>query len=513
MVITQTTYDRVEPAEAQAPDAPDAADNADELRSNVSSTSASLPSMSTTSRELLSGEADIDGLQRATPNFNSAHSPNTRQAPTTTVERKESLASLASTNDNTNNDLEGYNFPVPNENLLGSPIINVPARPRGTRSYSMSIGSLGGEMRREISRRGTAVPEELLGFFTSAKRRASRVGPLGLGGDVPMVASEHGSPPASPKATAHDNTDNEELEALREELERSRADCLQMADLGSALLVDLEDAKASLKDAETERDQGELRAEALQDKVHTLLREGNELKRNLAQAREAMEDERRRHTEEVSALLRDDHFVPHAAATQFEQSIALTQLRRAKLLAERVEAAKLLFHCSSAEPQVLEAEHRRSIDQQMWNERVNLVYEFYHSALYGWAATANELEICTMSVSAGREQMHGLVQARLRAEGLATEEAELRKQICRRLAEQDVQVKHLTAVAATRRALAPAGASVLGSTVQTALSKVRALNSQCEATQSLILSPARSVLSPTRSEGSPGPPRRVFGSF
>ena len=413
--------------------------------------------------------------------------------------------------------------PGSGEPLPASPAGSPASSPRGMPFRSVQFTAPSGATAASPQRRATAAPE-LLEFLEGAKRRASRVGLDGaLQGSPTTRASVAATSAAAAAAAAAaeasavsplssdgegilsrrssdgDGSDSEpgEADVLRSELDRCKFDILQMADLGSALVVDLEDTRHHWAEAEADRDGHELRAEVLQEKVHELTRRNNELKQLLEHAREQADDDSRRHATEMSELVRDlggdgaqakGAEALQAESSQFEQSVALHQLRRARLLAERVEAANALFKSSSTEPQVMEAQNRVSIEKQAFVEKAALVHSVYLGAMYGWADAMNELDLATIARQASRRQVQGLSDARMRAETMAAEQSALHHDACKMLTEREKEIVQLTGRLASQRVASVKGECLVPTVLQ-ALRKVKGLHSACNETQNM-LSPA-----------------------
>eukprot|EP01063_Lacrimia_lanifica_P025357 TRINITY_DN33155_c0_g1_i1.p1 TRINITY_DN33155_c0_g1~~TRINITY_DN33155_c0_g1_i1.p1 ORF type:complete len:606 (+),score=203.57 TRINITY_DN33155_c0_g1_i1:58-1818(+) len=359
---------------------------------------------------------------------------------------------------------------------------------------------------------------DVLLMINVAKRRASRF----LGAEaLPQPASTFGSPKAakpppgltleippvpdvvsaaSPRAASP--TQQEELVRLRTELEQSKADVMQMADLGQSLLMDLEDMREKWNEADADREKLERANDDLVTQVHRQQRQCNELKAMNVELRDQLEAEQRKKAEEIAALMDDFHEQLEQAAEQAacgiggtatDQSIALQQLRRAQLVQSRIESAKAAFRLADANPVHLEASQRQALSEHMLKERCELWSEMASAAHSGWWDVQNDYDLLQLTRNAAQGQIENIIQARLRAEQQASVQASLHSDVCKILSEKELLVQRLQhQLQKYEVTLGVAKADVTPS-IHQALLKVRRLNKSFAKTRGLVssMSPMR----------------------
>eukprot|EP01064_Diplonema_japonicum_P004945 TRINITY_DN13278_c0_g1_i1.p1 TRINITY_DN13278_c0_g1~~TRINITY_DN13278_c0_g1_i1.p1 ORF type:complete len:425 (+),score=81.80 TRINITY_DN13278_c0_g1_i1:41-1315(+) len=361
----------------------------------------------------------------------------------------------------------------------GSPIVE-----RGMRNV---MGGDSPEMKRNWERRRSSVAPnpvntrtapQLMEFMEGARRRASRVL---VTEDFDIPESKSNSPSGSPRGSMTSHTSQEYiLENMRNELERCKFDILQMADVGSALLVELEDTKTVLLEAENDKEHCEKKIDVLTDTSNSQKRQINELKITISNLREEMDDMKRKHDLEISDATTgyNESKGQEEGNTQWQQSIALQQLRRAQLFAGRVETAQALFKMGNAEPQVIEIEHRKLIEQQMWKDRCGIMWEMVDDSQTGWKGACNNLEQLDDVGRSLRAQMQKIIEARLRAESTAAQQGELHDDARKTIIDKSSTIKRLQMELSAKR-VENRAAEDLGPAVQSALRRVHELKEQC----------------------------------
>eukprot|EP01059_Diplonema_ambulator_P032043 TRINITY_DN6087_c0_g1_i1.p1 TRINITY_DN6087_c0_g1~~TRINITY_DN6087_c0_g1_i1.p1 ORF type:complete len:431 (+),score=59.32 TRINITY_DN6087_c0_g1_i1:138-1430(+) len=377
----------------------------------------------------------------------------------------------------------------------------------------VDVGCENSEMKRNWERRRSSVgagigsrsAPQLLEFMEGARRRASRVT---LADDTEFCpeSPRGNASPTNRSATPSENSPTHQQEyvnTLRDELERCRFDILQMADVGSALLVELEDTKTVLLEVENERDRHEKKVDVLTETSNGQKKQINELKVMVSIMREEMEDLKRRHELELREVeKRTEHAggVPQGEDEHMYQGVALQQLRRARLVAERVEAAQALFKVGSAEPQIVEIEHRKTIEEQMWRDRCELLWNRIEDAQQNWKAACNSIEQVESSNDSLRSQMLKVIEARLRAESMASQQAELHEDARKVIAQKTTTIQRLQAELSATRVHSHV-AEDLGPAVQSALRRVHELKMKCfgdfAASPLRVTSPPRDPVSPS----------------
>ena len=333
--------------------------------------------------------------------------------------------------------------------IFTSPLVG-----RGVQRMSV-IGPETGEMTRMwMQKRVSIAPHalqqnsapQMMEYLEDRRRRASRV----VGTPTILLQEEDNNNIESITAELHE---------LREEVEKQRNYIIEMADIGQGLVVEIDDLRSNLLEADNERELSERKSDSQRAEIEELQLANNRLKQELL-------------SEEAA------HSIPtiENINQKIDQTSVIQNLRRSQLTHDRIERARSLLAITSESPIVVEECFRTQIENEMNSATQRILFWFLDESRYQWRTSVSDSELMTLSMSSMRQQLSKVLEARLRAESLATQHGDIAEDLRRSVNNKNAAIKQLQSkLTATR--VSHYVKTDLTPTVVSALEKVHSLKS------------------------------------